>query len=73
MAYTATHIATVPSSGFAWYLVFVEASLSDPVHKEIDAHFNKLGNAAGRNTLVVRGHDPASSSGYTHFIPTGAS
>jgi hypothetical protein len=60
MAYTATHIATVPSSGFAWYLIFVEASLSDPVHKEIDAHFNKLGSTAGRGTLVVRGHDPAS-------------
>jgi hypothetical protein len=47
MGYMASHIATVPTVGFKWYLIFLEGSLRDPVKREIDEHFHDLGYMAG--------------------------
>jgi hypothetical protein len=60
MTYVASHIATVPSEGYKWYLIFLldDKMLGDPVKKEIDEHFVELGRRAGEDTLVVRGYDP---------------
>jgi hypothetical protein len=56
MSYIASHLATVPSSGFRWYLIFIECPFVDEVQKEIDTHFHRLGQEAGRDALVVRGY-----------------
>jgi len=58
MSYIASHIVTVPSSGFQWYLIFLEGAFADEMRKEIDAHFLTLGREAGKDVLVVRGFDP---------------
>jgi hypothetical protein len=58
MSYVASHIATVPSTGFRWYLIFLEGPFADEIKKEIDAHFLTLGREAGKDVLVVRGFDP---------------
>jgi hypothetical protein len=57
MGFRASHIATVPSAGFNWYLIFLEGSLRDPVKREIDDHFDELGRKSGRSTVVIRGYD----------------
>ena len=56
MSYIASHLATVPSSGLRWYLVFIECPFIDEVQKEIDTHFHRLGQEAGKDALVVRGY-----------------
>ncbi|WP_425258452.1 hypothetical protein ACPOLB_23415 [Rubrivivax sp. RP6-9] len=56
MSYIASHLATVPSSGFTWYLIFIECPFVDDVQKEMDAHFHRLGQEAGTDALVVRGY-----------------
>ena len=33
------HIATIPSKGFEWYLIFLEGAFADDIKQEIDAHF----------------------------------
>ena len=58
MSYIATHIATVPASGFKWYLIFLEGPFADEIRKEIDSHFITLGREVGKDVLVVRGFDP---------------
>jgi len=58
MSYSASHLATVPASGFKWYLIFLEGSFTDEIRKEIDANFNTLGREVGKDVLVVRGLDP---------------
>lgn len=58
MSFTASHIATIPASGFKWYLIFLEGPLSDGIRKQIDEHFIALGRETGRDVLVVRGFDP---------------
>jgi hypothetical protein len=58
MGYIASHIATVPSTGFKWYLIFLEGPFADEIKKEIDAHFLTLAREVGRDVLVVRGFDP---------------
>ena len=57
MGYIASHIATVPSTGFKWYLIFLEGPFADEIKKEIDAHFLTLAREAGKDVLVVRGLD----------------
>jgi hypothetical protein len=57
MSFVASHLASVPSSGFRWYLLFIECPFVDVVKKEIDTHFVRLGQEAGRDALVVRGYD----------------
>src|SRR5271169_3607550 len=59
MSYIASHIATVPTRGFQWYLIFLEGPFADDIKKEIDAHFVTLGREVGKDALVVRGFDPA--------------
>lgn len=59
MSYIANHLATVPSSGFRWYLIFIECPFVDEVQKEIDTHFHRLGQEAGKDALVVRGYEGA--------------
>src|SRR5215813_4759208 len=56
MSYIASHLATVPTSGFRWYLIFIECPFVDDVQKEIDTHFPRLGEEAGKDALVVRGY-----------------
>lgn len=56
MSYTASHLATVPTSGYRWYLIFIECPFVDAVHTEIDTHFHRLGQEAGKDALVVRGY-----------------
>ena len=58
MSFVASHLGTVPSTGFRWYLIFLEGSFFDPIRREIDEHFAVLGGEAGESTLVVRGHNP---------------
>lgn len=58
MSYIASHLATVPTSGFKWYLIFLEGPLADEIRREIDAHFVTLGREVGKDVLVVRGFDP---------------
>lgn len=58
MSLMASHIATVPSSGFKWYMIFLEGPFADEIRREIDAHFITLGREAGKDVLVVRGFDP---------------
>jgi len=60
MTYVATNIATVPSEGYKWYLIFLvdHKMLGDPVRREIDDYFLELGRRAGEDALVVRGYDP---------------
>jgi hypothetical protein len=58
MSFVASHIGTVPSIGFRWYLIFLEGSFDDPIRREIDEHFRVLGGEVGESTLVVRGHNP---------------
>ena len=58
MSFVASTIATVPMSGFDWYVVFLEGPFADEMRKEIDAHFNTFGREAGTNVLAVRGYDP---------------
>lgn len=58
MGYIASHIATVPSTGFQWYLIFLEGPFADEIKKEIDAHFFTLAKEVGKDVLVVRGFDP---------------
>ncbi len=58
MGYIASHVATVPSTGFKWYLIFLEGPFADEIKKEIDAHFLTLAREVGRDVLVVRGLDP---------------
>jgi hypothetical protein len=58
MAYIASNIATVPSTGFQWYLIFLEGPFADEIKKEIDAHFLTLAKEVGKEVLVVRGFDP---------------
>lgn len=55
MGYIASHVATVPSTGFKWYLIFLEGPFADEIKKEIDAHFLTLAREVGRDVLVVRG------------------
>jgi hypothetical protein len=57
MGYIASHMATVPSSGFKWYLIFLEGPFADEIKKEIDTHFMTLAREVGK-VLVVRGFDP---------------
>jgi hypothetical protein len=59
MSYIASHIATVPTRGFQWYLIFLEGAFADDIKKEIDAHFAMLGREAGKDALAVRGYDAA--------------
>ncbi len=60
MSYVASHVATVPSGAFKWFLIFLEGPFADEIRKEIDAHFLTLGREAGKDALVVRGFDPTS-------------
>lgn len=59
MTYIASHIATVPTQGFQWYLIFLESSYEDELHKDIDRHFETLGREVGKDILAVRGFDAA--------------
>ena len=59
MSYIASHVATIPSTGFEWYLIFLQGSFTDEINKDIDTHFVTLGREVGRDALVVRGFDPA--------------
>jgi hypothetical protein len=58
MSYIASHVATIPSTGFQWYLIFLEGPFADEIKKEIDTHFLTLAREVGRDVLVVRGFDP---------------
>jgi hypothetical protein len=58
MSYIASHLGTVPASGFKWYLIFLEGPFADEIRREIDAHFTTLGREAGKDVLAVRGFDP---------------
>ena len=58
MSFVASTVATVPVSGFDWYVVFLEGPFADEMRKEIDAHFNTFGREAGANVLAVRGYEP---------------
>jgi hypothetical protein len=58
MSYIASHVATIPTRGFEWYLIFLEGPFTDEIKKEIDAHFVTLGREIGKDALVVRGFDP---------------
>lgn len=57
MSYIGSHIATVPSGNFKWYLIFLEDSFNDAIKSEIDKHFTVLGKESGRDILVARGFD----------------
>src|SRR6266496_3985923 len=58
MSLIATDFATVPSTGFDWYLIFLEKAFEDDLHKDIEKHFMTLGRETGKGVLVVRGFDP---------------
>lgn len=59
MSYIGSHIATVPSDGFQWYLIFLEDSFNTNLKKDIENHFPVLGREAGADVLVVKGFDAA--------------
>ncbi len=61
MSFIATHLSTIPGSGFKWYLIFLEGPFKDEIQKEIGAYFFDLGRETGKDALVIRGFDP------THF------
>lgn len=60
MGYQASHVATIPSARFQWYLIFLEAAYADDIKKEIDTHFTTLAREVGKDVLVVRGLDATS-------------
>jgi len=69
MSYVATDIATIPATGFKWYVIFFEGMFSNALQREIEDNFRKLGQKVGRDVLVVRGHDPEefNASAYEAF------
>ncbi len=58
MAYAASDIATIPASGFQWYVIFFEGMFSNALQSEIEDNVLILGRKVGRDVLVVRGLDP---------------
>jgi hypothetical protein len=57
MAMIASDIATIPTTGFNWYVLFLEDRYDDPIKIELSSNFLALGQEVGRNALVVRGFD----------------
>jgi len=57
MSMVASSIGTVPTSGFEWYLFFVESPFGNEIRDQVDKHFQTLGKEAGPGVLVVRGFD----------------
>jgi len=57
MGFIVSNVATIPSKGFRWYLIFLETAFADEIKKEIDAHFLTLAREVGKDVLVVRGFD----------------
>jgi hypothetical protein len=57
MSYEASSLATIPSTGFSWYVFFVESKWNDPIKQQLRANFEMLGQRVGPTTLVVRGYD----------------
>jgi hypothetical protein len=50
-------LGSVPASGFDWYVLFAEPTLSSEISEQIDKFFLAFGRAAGQKTLAVRGYD----------------
>lgn len=59
MGYVASSLATVPRSGFAWYVFVIEMSWEDSIKKQLTDNFLQLGKRVGPDVLVVRGYDEA--------------
>jgi hypothetical protein len=57
MSFVASDVATIPSRGFRWYLIFLEGAFADTIKTEIDNHFMVLAREVGKDVLVVRGFD----------------
>ena len=47
MSYEASSLATVPSTGFSWYVFFVESRWNDPIKQQLRANFETLGQRVG--------------------------
>jgi hypothetical protein len=58
MSMVAHDIGTIPVTGFAWYVLFLEEAWDEPIHAELRNNFIQLGNQVGPNALVIRGYDP---------------
>jgi hypothetical protein len=57
MSMIASDIATIPASGFSWYVLFLEDPFNDPIKNELSNNFIELGKEVGRDVLVIRGFD----------------
>src|SRR6266498_1144130 len=57
MAFVASCLATVPTSGFDWYVFYLEHTWDDPIKQQLLNNFQELGRRVGPNALVVRGYD----------------
>jgi hypothetical protein len=58
MTMIASDIATIPATGFDWYILFLEDTYDDQLRRELRDNFVVLGQKVGRDALVVRGFDP---------------
>ena len=58
MSMVATSIATVPTTGFKWYIVLLEGPFADEIKNQINKYFTTLGKEVGPDILAVRGYDP---------------
>jgi len=58
MSMVASDIATIPTTGFTWYVLFLEEAWNDPIKIELQNNFLELGREVGRDVLVIRGFDP---------------
>lgn len=58
MTMVASDIATIPTSGFSWYVLFLEDTFNDPIKSELSSNFLELGREVGEEVLVIRGFDP---------------
>lgn len=58
MSMIASDIATIPASGFSWYVLFLEENWNDPIKAELSGNFVEFGREVGPDVLVIRGFDP---------------
>lgn len=58
MGHLAGSVATIPSAGYAWYVILLQDDWNDDNRRELDENFTTLAKLTGPGTLAVKGLQP---------------
>ena len=58
MGFIASELGTIPTTGFDWYVLFLEDGYDDAFRRELTDNFANFAGDVGKRVLAVRGLNP---------------